>query len=145
MLFQSKTAKGRSTPPVPYQAGMVAMALFDYTLTKAFTAATDMLELGVLPAGAKLVSATLITEGLAATTAIDVGLLDGEAGDYDETRTMGAEIFTAAALNTEVNATLTKCLSFAPANVHRGIGVTLSVNQTVGAGKVIRLAIEYTY
>lgn len=145
MLFQSKTAKRRTTPPVPYQAGMVAFALFEHTFTQAFTAATDILELGVLPAGAKLVSATLISEGLAATTAIDVGLLTGEAGEYDESRDIGDEIFTAAALNAEVDATLVKCLSFAPADAHRGIGVTLTQNQTAGAGKSIRLAIQYTY
>lgn len=145
MLFQSKTAKRRTTPPVPYQAGMVAFALFQHTFTQAFTAATDILEIGTLPAGARLISARLISTGLAASTAIDVGLLSGEAGQYDETRDIGDEIFTAAAMNQEHAATLTKCLSFDPAEVHRGIGVTLTQNQTVGAGKTITLAIEYTY
>ena len=58
MLHQSKTAKGRSTPPVPYQAGMVATAIFEHVFLTTFTSATDILEIGALPATAKIIGAT---------------------------------------------------------------------------------------
>lgn len=144
-LIQSATAKRRSTPPVPQQAGLIAMAVFSHSFTKAFTAATDLLEIGLLPATAQLVGATVIGEGLGAITA-DIGLMDGEAGDYDETRNSGTELFNDASVNnTEINATLKTCLAVAKSNSHRGIGVILSGNVTAGAGKKITVAIQYTY
>lgn len=145
MLFQSKTAKRRATPPVPYQAGMKAVAIFEYKFTQAFTAATDLLEIGVLPAGARLINATTLSNGLGGTTTIDVGLMDGEAGSYDETRTAGVELLNDGASTAAQVTPLASCLAIAPVETHRGIGVALSANEAAGAGKSITLVIEYTY
>lgn len=144
-LIQSATAKRRNTPPVPQQAGILAKAIFEHTFTTNYTAATDILELGMLPATARLVGATLIGTALGALTA-DVGLMDGEAGEYDETRNSGNEIFNDASVNNaETDATLASCLAVTPSDRHRGIGVILSGNVTAGASKKVTLVITYTY
>ena len=146
MLFQSKTAKRRSTPPVAYQAGMVALAVFEHTFTTAFTAATDILEIGLLPAGAKIVRTTLIPTNMVAATLADVGLMTGEAGEYDETRTSGNQIFNdVAATGAEKQATMVNLLAITPDETHRGIGVTLSLNQGASPTRKLTIVIEYTY
>lgn len=147
MLFQSKTAKRRTTPPVAYQAGAMMVAVFEYAFVQAFTAATDIIEIGALPAGAKLHGATLLGTGLDALNTADVGLMTGEAGDYDETRTSGEQLFNAVAAQaaSEIDATRRTCLAITPADTHRGIGVTLTVNEAASSAKKLTLVIEYTY
>lgn len=145
MLFQSQTAKGRNTPPVPYQAGIEAVAVFDFTFSAAFTAASDVLEIGTLPAGAQLTGATVMNSGTG-SQAITVGIMSGEAGAKDNARTSGNQIFNAVTVNNaEADATTANCLNLAPATTHRGIGVKVGADVTAGASKKIRLLIRYVY
>ncbi|WP_296763709.1 hypothetical protein [Sediminimonas sp.] len=144
-LFQSATAKRRHTPPVPQQAGVKAAAVFTYAFNKDFTAADDILEIGMLPAGAQVLGATVIGESLGATTA-DIGIMTGDAGENDETRTSGIELFDDVSVNdNEAAASVKTCLALTPEQKHRGIGVVLSANVVAGAGKKITLVIEYVY
>ena len=144
-LFQSATAKNRRTPPVPQQAGMVAAAVFTHNFTKDFTAADDILELGMLPAGAQAVKATVIGEGLGSITA-DIGIMTGDAGENDETRSAGAEFFDDVSVNdNEAAAPVKTCLAVAPEQKHRGIGVVLSGNVAAGPNKKITVVLEYVY
>lgn len=144
-LFQSATAKFRKTPPVPQQAGMVATAVFTYNFNRDFTAASDILELGLLPAGAQPLGATVIGETGTVCNA-DIGIMTGDAGENDETRTSGVEFFDNADVNAaETAATVKTCLAIAPVEKHRGIGVVLSANIVAGAGKKITLVMDYVY
>jgi len=144
-LFQSDTVMRRKSPPTPQAAGITAKAVFKYDFTQAFTAASDLLEIGVLPATAQLMGAEVIGVGLGAITA-DIGLMDGEAGSRDETRTAGVELFDDQSVNNATASTATAdCLAIAPEGIHRGIGVALSGNVAAGASKTLWLVIEYTY
>lgn len=144
-LFQSPAAKGKQTPPVGYVAGAKMVAVFKHTFTEAFTAASDKLEIGMLPAGAQVLNATLISGALGVTTA-DVGLMSGDAGAKDATRTVGNELLNDASVNsTEAPATAASCIAVAPADTHRGIGVTLSADVVAGSTKTLTLIIEYAH
>lgn len=144
-LFQSATAKGQETPPSVYQAGVVAKAIFIHTFTAAFTAASDKLEIGLLPAGIQIVGANVFGDSLGAITA-DVGLMSGAAGSTDAARTVGTELFNdqSVADGTVGEAGIETCLAIAPGTSHRGIGVTLSGNVAAPlAGKRIVVVIDY--
>lgn len=145
MLHQTKTAKGLNTPPVPYQAGQEMVAVFEHTFNAAFTAASDKIELGLLPGGAILTGATVIGEGLGVNTA-DVGFMSGEPGDNDDTRAVGTEFFDDQSVNdTEQAMTAAAAKNLAADQSHRGIGATLSADVAAGAAKKLTLVIRYTY
>lgn len=149
MLHQSKTAKGRYTPPVPYQAGMVATAIFEHVFNTAFTSATDILEIGALPATAKIISATCLSTNLAATTTADIGVMNGEAGEKDAARALTADLLynnlNVAGAATENAAAVVDCLGIVATGWHRGVGVTLSQDQPANANKTLKLLISYIY
>jgi hypothetical protein len=145
-VYQSKTAKRRETPPTPYQHGMAATAIFKHTLTAAFVTATDVIEIGTLPAGAQIIAADLVGAGFTAGTTARVALMTGGAGDRDDARVLtGTDLFTGqTVVNAEGKATVAKCLSFVPAADHRGIGVKLSANEAAAPGKKLTLMLSYT-
>lgn len=53
-VHQTKIAQGRVQQATDYQHGTKCVAVMEHTFTAAFTAATDVLELGLVPAGAGL-------------------------------------------------------------------------------------------
>lgn len=147
MLHQSKHALRRLTPPTPYAAGMVATAIFEHTFDRAFTAASDKLEIGSIPAGAQVIAATALTENLSAGTTADIGTLTGDEGEDDDTRVLTADLLfdglDVAGAATENAAPMADCLAITPSDKHRGLGVTLNQNQ--GVGDKIKVVLQYTY
>lgn len=142
-IHQTQAAKGQAATPSAYQAGIVTSAIFEYTFNAAYTAATDVIELGLLPADTRIVGATVIGAGLGATTA-DIGLMTGAPGDTLATRTVGADLFDGITVNdAENDATLANCLTVAPYGAHRAIGATLAANVAAGAAKKLTLKIDY--
>lgn len=143
MLHQSPTAKRKSTPSNPVHAGTLHTALFSFTFNAAFTSATDKLELGFMPADAKIKGATLIGEGLGVITA-KVGFMSGTPGDNDDTRTVGADFMAAQSVNdTEGSITALVAKNIAASTGDRSIGVELSGDVAAGAAKKISMMIEY--
>jgi hypothetical protein len=134
-----------ATVPTGLQAGCVMVASFKHVFSTAFTAATDILELGVIPAHAKLIRATLIGTGLATLTA-DVGVMDGDALEEDDTRALtGTLIANDADIAGAVAEVGPGALAaFTKANADRGLGVTLSGDVSAGTDS-IEVIIEYTY
>ena len=144
-IFQSEMAKRRETPPSGYVYGTRMVAISTFTFTKDFTAADDVLELGMLPADTRCVGAKLIGENTGATNAV-LGLMDGEFGDPDPTRAVTPDLFTATAINNaEVSADTLDCLNIPVSDKHRAIGVTLSADVTAGATKKLTLILEYIH
>lgn len=142
-LKQTEMGKGRETPAIGYAHGALCVAVSTYTFTETFTAASDKLEMGVLPAGARPVRASLIGEGLGAITA-DLGFMSGEWGSNDDTRTVGDELIDAESVNDAVaEAGLLACKNIAAAETHRALGVVLSGNVAAGAAKKLTLVLEY--
>jgi hypothetical protein len=141
--FQTQNATGRKATPTAYQAGIVTSAVFEYTFDADYTAATDVIELGLLPAGTQVVGATVIGAGLGATTA-DIGIMTGEPSDATSERTVGDELFDAISVNNnEANADLADCLAVAPYQAHRAIGATIAANVSAGAAKKLTVKIDF--
>lgn len=143
MLFQSPTAKRKTSPSNPVHAGVLHVATFSYTVDAAYTTATDKIELGFLPADAKVKGATLIGENLGAITA-KVGFMSGVPGTNDDTRTVGSDFFTAQSVNnTENSITALVAKGMASDVADRSIGVVLSADVAAGATKKVSLVLEY--
>lgn len=142
-IFQSSAAKGQAATPSAYQAGIVTTAIFEYTFTADYATATDVIELGLLPADTQVVGATVIGAGLGATTA-DIGIMTGTPGDTVGTRTVGDELFDGITVdNDENSATLANCLAVARSNAHRAIGAKVAANVAAGAAKKLTVKIDY--
>lgn len=142
-LKQTEMGKRRETPATGYVHGALMVATSTFTFNQAFTAASDKLEMGVLPAGARPVRASLIGEGLGAITA-DLGFITGEWGDNDDTRTVGDELIDAGSVNDAVaEAGALNCKNIAASNEHRPLGVVLSGDVAAGAAKKLTLVLEY--
>lgn len=148
-MKQSEHAKGRIPVATANQAGVLACAVFEYNL-KAALAANEVIEMGALPANATLVDAILDTDDLdthatAPTITLDVGLLSGTAGEDDDARTCGNEVFAASTVAQAGGAVrVTKQLRVAQTAADRGIGVKVAAAPAAGAttGK-IRLTVFY--
>jgi hypothetical protein len=142
-IFQSSAAKGQAATPSAYQAGIVTTAIFEYTFTADYATATDVIELGLLPADTQIVGATVIAAGLGATTA-DIGIMTGTPGDTVAARTVGAELFDDTSVNNaSANATLANCLAVARSNAHRSIGAKVAANVAAGSSKKLTVKIDY--
>lgn len=146
MTIQLSRAAATGAAPIAGQAGTVMKAVFEHTFNTAFTAASDILEIGFVPAHAKILGAELIGAGLGVITA-DVGLMTGEQGNTDPTRALtGTELFNDQSVNDTSGSTDTSAaLAVEKAQKHRGIGVELSGNVTAGAAKKLTLVLEYVY
>lgn len=142
---QNPTFKRRLPAPTLTGAGIVSVARFDFDLSAGLLAA-DILEIGVIPAGRKLLRAHLSTTGIDATASIDIGILTGTAGDLENTRTMNAtgEIFEAATKNVATAMATPQALdAIAASNADRGIGLRLSADEAAGANTNGYLIVEF--
>lgn len=146
MLHISRAAK-TTAAPIAGQSGTVMKAVFEHTFTNAFTAATDILEIGLMPAHARVVGATVIGAGFGGAITADVGLMTGDQGSNDDTRTLtGTEFFNDADVNgAEADMTTAAALAVSQDQKHRGIGVELSADVAAGAAKKLTLVLEYVY
>lgn len=144
-IVQSAAAKGKETPPAAYQAGIRTTAIFAHTFAAAFTAASDKLEIGLIPAGVQVVEAQVFGDSLGAITA-GVGIMTGTPGSTDNARTVGTELFSAQSVadGTVGVASIETCLAIARSDTHRGLGLTLSGNVAAPlAGKRVVVVLDY--
>lgn len=148
-LFQNNQAKyGRTTPPVGYCKGAVMSAIFEHTFTEDFTAADDILEIGVIPATAKIISAVLVTGALGASATADLSLMTGVYADRDDTRDADGSAIQSgiAAHSAEVALDVATLIAIAVNNdKHRGLGLEFNQDITAGATKTIQLVVQYHF
>lgn len=140
-IQQSDFGRRIKVAPTPEQSGQVTAAIFDYAFAAAYAFATDKIEIGVLPAGARVVDMTILAAGVNGN--ISVGLMSGEVGSTDNARTCGAEFASAVAMTT----TLTRLTAqtgwnIAPAEVDRSIGIFGSADIAAGV-KSFKIILEY--
>lgn len=147
-LIQSPWATGMLLPARPQTAFSTHSQLFIVDVPAAGFAANDILELAILPPYARIVDATLVTAGgsLGAATA-DIGLMSGTTGDLTNddgsARTVGTELFAAAALTGEIlRLSKSAALLVEPTQKDRSIGVKFSAAVAAGAGKKIGLQLS---
>ncbi|PHV10183.1 hypothetical protein [Chitinimonas sp. BJB300] len=148
MLYQSLAAQGRVQYTTPSDAGATC-APFDYDL-KAALAAGDVIELGILPAGARILDMTLVTDKLDShatpTVALDVGLMSGSVGDTGN-RAIGAECFAADPVGKAGGASrmsLKSGFTLPKAQADRSIGVKVNAIATGAPTGRISLLLWYT-
>ena len=130
----------------PYEYGDVVSQ--DFYFDVAATAgngllAADIVDLGVLPAGAVVVDAILFVEGTAiAATNATVGILTGTPGnlladDGVSARVLGTEMYNAVALSNSAPVRLPGLpTAIAKSNVDRSIGLQVSANVVAQASKI---------
>ncbi|MGQ5522923.1 hypothetical protein ACUHMQ_06635 [Chitinimonas sp. PSY-7] len=148
MLYQSLAALGRVQTITPSNAGPTCTA-FDYDL-KAALATGDVIELGILPAGARILDMTLVTDKLDSnatpTAALDVGLMSGSVGDTDN-RSIGTEFFAAdlaGKAGGSSRMSLKSGFTVPKAQTDRSIGVKVNAIATGAATGRITLLVWYT-
>lgn len=140
MIHQSPWGAGRLQAPVTGGAGVVMVEKFEFTLNKNL-AAGDIIELGVLPAFATVVDATLIADSLGASVTMDVGLMSKEVGSTDVSRTSGNELFATAAAGV-VRMSAASGFKIAPTEGDRSVGVKASAAVTA-TGQKLMLVMYY--
>jgi hypothetical protein len=135
--------KNKQTVPALYEAGNVTVAYFVADFSTVGLLAADTMEIGVLPAFAKIVDWTIVPENMAGV-AVDVGIMSGNVGDPDAARTNGTQFFAAQAITaTTVRGAAAAGFNLAPAGVDRGIGIKPGTNIAAGAGKKVTLIVQF--
>lgn len=125
----------------PFTANVPAIALVEHVFKEAI-ATGDILEMAILPAYCRPLSAQLLGVGLGATT-VNVGLMSGEAFSDDPARVLENSIFAAASTGTMQEASLANLLPIIGAGLPRSIGVSFSA--AVAANIANRLILRVTY
>lgn len=146
-IIQTDWAKGILTPPRPQTHGAVHVVRYRVPLDAAGFAALgvtqigtgDILELGPIMNFARVVDATIIAEGAFGGATADVGIMSGQAGGLDASRTSGTEFFSAAALTGIARANSVSAFTQASTELERGLGVKFSAAQSAAANKVLNV------
>lgn len=141
VILQSDWAKGIKIAPVADCAGEVVAQAFTYTIEANMESTTDIIELGVLPAGCAIVDAILHCDDIGSVT-LDAGVMSGEVGSTSSSRTCGSELFSAAADSTVNRMSAIGGFQIAPSDVDRSIGVFPSADVTA-ADQVVTLILFY--
>lgn len=144
-IVQTDEAKGIVQVPTPRSAGDVHFYQFILDLSAtAIDTSDNIVEIGRLPAFCKVVDAEISTVGTWTSNTADVGYLSGTAGDADLTRTLGSElIFDDADLTTTTEMTPVKRRAATAVAYDRGIGITLALDSTAVASKIVQLDLWY--
>lgn len=147
MLFQTKAVKSRrGYPATGYQVGQVMAAVYEHTFDANFTAASDILEIGLLPSGAKPVQATLISGALGVGVTATLSLMTGLASEPDQARVAETDIQAAIAAHSASTPLSVDALTdVAVEEKHRGLGLEFSADITAGATKTVKLVIFYVF
>lgn len=146
-IQRSPWALFKQTAARPVTSGAVTKQEFYYDASAGLLAA-DIVDLGVLPANARIVDAYLFGDVSLGTANATVGVMSGEVGSTASDRTVGSEIFNAAAITNAHTAVVRMTAPTAPklaaGSTDRSIGLQVSADIAAGAGKIIRLVLLYT-
>jgi hypothetical protein len=149
-IVKSKWVRRFAQTARPQTANNTHVQQFTFDLgTEGALAAGDILELGILPAYARLIDAQLITEGVFTGQTADIGIMTGDVGedfnaDGTTARTSSNELFTAADLTVRLQS-LTKpdAILLAAVDYDRSIGVKVSAAVAAAAGKRVHLILHF--
>lgn len=146
-IKQSPWALFKQTAARPLTSGAVTKQEFYYDASAGLLAA-DIVDFGVLPANAKIADAILYSDASIGTVNATVGVMSGDLGSTDSSRTLGTEIFNATAITNAhtavVRLTAPAALKLAPGATDRSIGLQVSADVAAGSNKIIRLDVFYT-
>lgn len=138
--------KGNARKPVPsgFHAGATATVTHSHAFSEALTT-SDVLELLLLPAGARIASFSFALEGVTGSNS-DIGLMSGTPGDPNGARTVGDELadgVTQAA--TDAHTSLVDLAAIPVSDVDRSIGFIAAANITADAAKKlhVRMTLQF--
>lgn len=145
-FLKSDWTKGKRATPVGV-AGEVLCETFIYNLAAALVI-NDKIEIGVLPANARIVDGLIDTDDLDTGTpaiTLDVGIMSGTVGDADLARTVGTELFAASTVAQAGGmARTTLGQRSTPTALDRSIGILVKAAPATGtATGTIRLTVYY--
>ena len=142
-ILQSEYGTGRKIAAVADSANDEVAQKFEFVIPVGVNiAATDILELGILPSLNTIVDATLVSDDVGAGITAKVGIMSGAPGSTDVSRTLGSELFSAAATNTVTRMSNPAGFRIAPVEGDRSIGYQPSGTIT-GAGQKLTLWVFY--
>lgn len=144
-FIQTDEAKGYRQVVQPPAANSLHTVRVHLSLaTVGIVAATDKVELCVLPMHCRLRSATIVPAAIGAGVTADVGIMSGTPGDPDSARTVGDQIFDGVTINaTPADSADPDMYALAPVAYDRAIGMIVSADIAAGAGKSITVIIDY--
>lgn len=128
-------------------AGDVVVNDYFYDLPAAQNLTGDIIDLGILPAYHTVSDMILFADDLDTGTpamTLDVGLMSGTPGDTTNTRTCGAEFYsasTSAQASTVARPTLKTAFNQIPTEADRSIGVKVLLQAATAAAGRIRLRV----
>jgi len=135
-MIQTKQAEWREPVAVPFTAGIETVNIYEVDLSGGIDVSADMIEVGLIPAHAKITGITAIGASTGAVTA-DIGILSGEWGENDDTRTIDTVLMNDVNLN---NATAEGAIDtltdVAASDANRSIGMNFSADIAAGAANV---------
>lgn len=138
-IVQSQWGAQKRQAPVSAEAGGVVCEKYKFVVTSNM-AIGDIIELGVLPSYHTAVDTILISDAIG-TTALDVGIMTGEVGSPDQTRTMGNEFFSSAPGDALVRPNKQAGFRLQPVERDRSIGVKIMNAALVASSQVIELIV----
>ena len=146
-IKQSLWALFKQTAARPVTSGAVTKQEFYYDASAGLLAA-DIVDLGVLPANAKLVDAYIYADASIGTVNATVGVMSGDHGSTDSGRTLGTEIFNGTAITNAHTAIVRMTNPAAPklasGKTDRSIGLQVSADVAAGSNKIVRVVLLYT-
>ena len=98
-IIQSEIAKGTVSVPQAFTSGAVVAHLAEFTIpTGTNIGASDIVELSILPGDHRVIDAAVVAASGFTTETADIGIMSGEVGSLDDTRTSNDVIFEAVEL-----------------------------------------------
>ena len=129
-------------------AGNVFVNDYYYDLPAAQNVTGDIIDIGVLPAWHTVSDVVMIVDdidtGGSPAVALDVGIMSGDPGSTDTSRTCGAEIFSGATTGQAggvARPTLAAAFKIKPTEADRSIGVKIATQSATAAAGRIRLRV----
>lgn len=143
-LYMSEWAKGRAHLPVSAEARGAVAERFEFTVNEDL-AIGDIIELAGLPAYHMPVDAVLVTDALGTSVTADIGIMSGDFGDDDVSRTSGAELYDGADVSAATVSRMSEATGFrvSTANSDRGIGLKIGGDDVTASGQKITLILFY--
>ncbi|MGP9804031.1 hypothetical protein [Paracoccus sp. NSM] len=133
---------GRKQLPSPYVAHVECVEFIDHVFTQPLTTA-DILELFYLPPNCRITDIRIVTAGTGAAT-LNMGLMSGDVGSEDASRTLGTQFFNAQATPTNPQtASLAGLAAVAASPMPRSVGVSFSANVAANPGNRITAIVRY--
>lgn len=146
VIRQSQFITGQLSTITGDCAGDVVVNEYFYDLPTAQNLTGDIIEIGVLPAYHKVTEMILAPDDMDSSTGmlLDVGLMSGTPGDSTNTRTCGAEFYSASTLGqsgTAARPTLKTAYTVLPTEADRSIGVKINTQSTTAVAGRVRLTV----